>query len=93
MAVSVAAARDMTKKFTAVEVPLCLAENAVGGLTGGLKLNWDTDKKKTTLGVFVDVPFTVWSRLGTADTRDAATNGRSSRQLAACKRAVANGRI
>ena len=63
MAVSVAVARDMTKKITAVEVPLCLAslaENAVGGLTGGLKLNWDTDKKKTTLGVFLDVPFTVW---------------------------------
>ena len=51
---------DMTKKFTAVEVPLCVAENAVGGLTAGLKLNWDTDKKKPTLGVFVDVFFTVW---------------------------------
>ena len=51
---------DMTKKSTVVEVPLCLAENAMGGLTGGLKLNWDTDKTKTTLGVFVDVPFTVW---------------------------------
>lgn len=50
----------MTKKSTGVEVPLCLAENAVGGLTGGLKLNLDTDKTKTTLGVFVDVPFTVW---------------------------------
>jgi len=60
MAVSVAVARDMTKKITAVEVPLCLVENAVGGLTGGLKLNWDTHKKKTTLGAFVDVPFTVW---------------------------------
>ena len=60
MAVSVAVARDMTKKITAVEVPLCLVENAVGGLTGGLKLNWDTDKKRTTLGVYVDVPFTVW---------------------------------
>lgn len=45
MAVSVAVARDMTKKITAGEVPLYLAENAVGGLTGGLKLNWDTDNK------------------------------------------------
>lgn len=60
MALSVAVARDISKKITAVEVPLYLAENAAGGLTGGLKLNWDTDKKKTTLGVFVGVPFAVW---------------------------------
>ena len=60
MAISLSFARDLTKKITAVEAPIYLTKNEAGGLTGGLKLNWDNDKKKTTLGVFVGVPFSVW---------------------------------
>jgi len=60
MAISLSIARDLTKKVTAVEMPIYLTKNVAGALTGGVKVNWDNDKKKTTLGVFVGAPFTIW---------------------------------
>jgi len=60
MGMSISVARDLTKKVTSVEVPIYLMTNVTGALTGGLKVNWDSDTKKTVFGVFVGVPFNVW---------------------------------
>jgi hypothetical protein len=60
LALSLSVARDTTRKITAVELPVYLTKNSSGGLTGGVKLNWNNDDRKAILGVFVGIPFTVW---------------------------------
>lgn len=60
LAVSLAVSRDSSRDVTAVELPVYFMRNAAGGLTGGIKLNWSSEEKKTGVAVFVGVPFGAW---------------------------------
>lgn len=51
--------RDFKEKVTSVGLPLYIVGNDKDGLSGGIRLDWNSDDKKTTVGVFVGKAFSV----------------------------------
>lgn len=53
-------ARDFGQKTTGVELPVYWLSDGSGGLTGGIKFNWESGQRKTAASVFVGAPFTLF---------------------------------
>ena len=51
---------DLETDVTGIEVPVFLAPNEDGQLTGGLVFGWRDDNDELTLGLFVGVPFKMY---------------------------------
>jgi hypothetical protein len=58
-AFSLLVSRDFKEKVTSVGLPLYIVGNDKDGLSGGIRLDWNSDDKKTTIGVFVGKAFSV----------------------------------
>jgi len=58
--VALSATRDFSAKVTGIELPVYLWPDKDGKLTAGMKAGWRSDKRETTVGVFIGAPFGIF---------------------------------
>ncbi|WP_156895809.1 hypothetical protein [Massilia putida] len=58
--ISPSVTRDKNVHKTTIDFPVYLLANKDSALSGGFGVSWDSQDKKTTLGLFVGAPFNVW---------------------------------
>jgi len=61
IAAALIVSRDASENVTTVELPVYWLGSDKGALNGGVKFGWDSKEKKWGAGVFVGIPFVLWS--------------------------------